>query len=356
MFLPFARRTRANVPLAAPPSTNGTQGAASDQDGIAVDVPVPPPKAAARQTTPPPVPDEPDWYAILGVPETATQEQIAISYRRRAAATYSRRIGGERATRNLKLLNAAYEILGNPDRRFDYDQRRARWLAEHSLDTFPRPDRRDRRLFARRAPMDRPRLFSLHHEDGSVGALLILIVVGALVLAAFALSYKIRSFAPFSSLATHFGLVASSSPEVVGEPDTGLQPLSSSTPLKFATPAAKPASAEAATPTAEPDPFAGSAASVSNPTPAVGSPIQVKLKLVQNGTPIADVPVSAVAHFRTVDEHWPGGNRTVKTDKDGVATIEANIGNATRGYEVKVDVTATIDGAPHTWTTSFTPR
>jgi hypothetical protein len=39
-----------------------------------------------------------------------------------------------------------------------------------------------------------------------------------------------------------------------------------------------------------------------------------------------------------------------------VAEITQNVGNATRGYEVKVDVIATIDGEQKTWNTTFTPR
>jgi hypothetical protein len=314
----------------------------------------PPPRRPHR--SPPPASDEPDWYAVLGVLHTAAQEEVAIAYRRRAAAAFGRSLGGARATRNLKLLNAAYEVLGQPDRRRDYDQRRAEWLASHDLDDYPILNQKRRKRLGP-APMDRPRLFVARRGEGAAGAMLILVVVGALGLAALVLSSAIRGFSPFTSLAAQFNLV-NSHQEVVAERDADLQPLGTAGPLRFATPT--PPSVAAAETTAAGsggESFAGSEATISDPQPEIGSSVTVRLRLVRDGAPLAGVPVYAVAHYRTIpNDRWPSGTRTVDTDADGMAEITQNVGNATRGYQVKVDVIATIDGEQKSWTTSFTPQ
>jgi hypothetical protein len=67
--------------------------------------------------------------------------------------------------------------------------------------------------------------------------------------------------------------------------------------------------------------------------------------------------VYAVAHYRTVPNlRWPSATGTVSTDKQGKALLNVNIGNATPGFEIKVDLVADIDGVERTWTTSFTPQ
>jgi hypothetical protein len=84
------------------------------------------------------LPDEiagiPDLYAILGVDPGSSDEIIRYAYRRKASRLYERRWRPGQATRQLAEVNAAYEILGKPDRRADYDRRRARRAAmEHAL-------------------------------------------------------------------------------------------------------------------------------------------------------------------------------------------------------------------------------
>ena len=355
-------------------------------------------RAAPRPQRSTPLPElEPDYYEVLGIHVTASHEEVALAYRRLAASAYSRRIGGWRATRNLKLLNAAYEVLGKPDRRVDYDRRRAEWLDAHGYEVDSVPT--GRRGRAAQAPMDRPRQYVHHDEDGGLGPLIVLCLVAiGLIAAVYVVSTALRDFAPFTSVAAQFGLVEPRTELVVedGE-ETPEDPLREPTSgaLRFATPTVQPTAgptraagdpATAASPgAAAPDEssistvqpqstvpsvpstleanassdgeFAGSAASVSTPSPPSGSDVSIRLQLVRNGQPLAGVPVYAVAHYRTVPNlRWPSANGTVQTNAQGEATITVNIGNATRDFEIKVDVIANVDGTLHTWQTAFTPR
>lgn len=60
-----------------------------------------------------------ELYAILGVPETATQDEIRRAYRRRARVCHPDR-GGD--PDDWERLCLAYETLSDPDRRRRYDQ------------------------------------------------------------------------------------------------------------------------------------------------------------------------------------------------------------------------------------------
>ena len=54
-----------------------------------------------------------DYYAILGVPETATYREVEQAY-------WGKAYTADRAT-ELPLMNRAWEVLGNKDKRVDYD-------------------------------------------------------------------------------------------------------------------------------------------------------------------------------------------------------------------------------------------
>ncbi|ORX71429.1 DnaJ-domain-containing protein [Linderina pennispora] len=62
-----------------------------------------------------------DYYSILGVSPSATQEQIRLAYMRRALEVHPDRNPSPSATREFQELADAYYTLGTPSRRHDYD-------------------------------------------------------------------------------------------------------------------------------------------------------------------------------------------------------------------------------------------
>jgi preprotein translocase subunit Sec63 len=75
--------------------------------------------------------DDIDPYAVLGVPRTATEEEIRAAYRELVARYHPDRHQGnpleELAAAKLAEINRAYEILSDPERRADYDSGRPPW-------------------------------------------------------------------------------------------------------------------------------------------------------------------------------------------------------------------------------------
>jgi len=66
-----------------------------------------------------------DLYEILGVAETASQDEIRKAYREHARKYHPDKTGGDKAAEErLKEINAAYGILKNDDKRAEYDKRR----------------------------------------------------------------------------------------------------------------------------------------------------------------------------------------------------------------------------------------
>jgi len=64
-----------------------------------------------------------DYYEILGVPRDATQEQIKKAYRKLAKAYHpDAHPGSKEHEEKFKMINEAYEVLGNPENRRKYDQ------------------------------------------------------------------------------------------------------------------------------------------------------------------------------------------------------------------------------------------
>jgi DnaJ-class molecular chaperone len=77
---------------------------------------------------------EPNYYAVLGVKETASPEEVQEAYRRLAKAYHPDRSGADTAG-EFRAVQEAWETLGDPQRRRAYDLRR-----RHSH--RPRPARR----------------------------------------------------------------------------------------------------------------------------------------------------------------------------------------------------------------------
>jgi len=66
---------------------------------------------------------KPDYYEVLGVPRGASKDEISIAYRKLAMKYHpDRNPNDEEAIEKFKLCAAAYEVLGNPDKRSLYDQ------------------------------------------------------------------------------------------------------------------------------------------------------------------------------------------------------------------------------------------
>lgn len=61
-----------------------------------------------------------DLYDIIGVPKTASQDDIKRAYRDKAMLAHPDKQGG--STSDMLALNRAYECLGDPERRALYDE------------------------------------------------------------------------------------------------------------------------------------------------------------------------------------------------------------------------------------------
>ena len=65
-----------------------------------------------------------DYYSILGVPKTASDDDIKKAYRKLAMQFHPDKNPGKEkwANEKFKEINEAYGVLGNPDKRKQYDQ------------------------------------------------------------------------------------------------------------------------------------------------------------------------------------------------------------------------------------------
>ena len=84
-----------------------------------------------------------DYYDILGVSRSADDKEVRQAYRRLARQHHPDvNPGDDAAAERFKSINAAYEVLSNPDRRAKYDRYGNRWeqAADFEQGGGPGPD------------------------------------------------------------------------------------------------------------------------------------------------------------------------------------------------------------------------
>jgi hypothetical protein len=296
--------------------------------------PVGSPPAGVLAIPGPRLPPDPGLYAVLRLDPSASDAEIQTTYRRQAARLLG---SGSNEIQALKQLNVAYEVLGNPVRRAEYDRLRLTPVKPVSTPVEMRQGAKTAAPIKRRR---RPRQAVQPRYAGLGDVVVVLMVVGVAVLAGVLLIPRLS-----------FNLSALNVVQSV-------LPLSNTASRRATEPTVTPAATAA--PTATPQPgvaasFLGSTVSVSNPKPAPGSTETVVVRLRRDGQPAANVDVWSTVQYRTTEERWPATG-AVKTDASGAASIAFNIGAATPDYPVTVHVFAQVNDQHLTWSTTFTPH
>ncbi len=281
----------------------------------------------------PRLPSDPGLYAVLGLDPSVSDAQIQTTYRRHAA-----RLRGSGAHENaaLRQLNVAYEVLGNPVRRAEYDRLRL----SHSSSGPPTPIRYGAKAALQVTRRRRPRHAVQPRYAGFGDVLVVVSVVGLAALAGFLIIPRVNINLSALNVLQNVLPLANSSRRVI---DTSVTPVPA-TPVPTATP--RPGTTER---------FGGTTVSVSNPTPAQNTQENVVIRLRRDNQPAPNFDVWAIVKYRTVEERWPATG-SVKSDASGVATISFNIGSATPNTQVEVQVVVQVDDQQLSWPTAFTPH
>ena len=317
-----------------PPDSNGAaQGQAIEplaNNGLARATPI---DAHAADGPGPRLAADPGLYAVLGLDPSVADALIQTTYRRQAARLLG---SGANDKAALRQLNVAYEVLGNPVRRAEYDRLRLTQLSPGP----PPPIRQGAKAAGRVTRRRRPRHAVQPRYAGLGDVLVVLVVVGLAVLAGVLLiprlSINLSALNAFQSILP----LSNASRRVI---DTSVTPVPATA---VPSPTPRPGTAER---------FAGSTVSVSNATPAQNTAESVLIKLKRDNQPAANFDVWAVVKYRTTEERWPATG-SVKTDAGGSASIAFNVGAATPNYPVQVQVFAQVDDQQLSWSTTFTPH
>jgi len=277
---------------------------------------------------------DPGLYAILGLDPSASDALIKATYRRQAAKLIG---NGSHDNQPLKQLNVAYEVLGNPVRRAEYDRLRvSQALVPASAPTPIRPGAKGATRITKRR---RPRHAVQPHYPGLGDVIVVLTVVGLAVIAGALLIPRLS--VNLSALnALQAVLPLSSTPRRVLDVTVTAVPTAEATATPLPSVSAR---------------FSSSTVSVSNPSPAQNTQETIQVHLKRDGEPIPSTDVWATVSYRTTEERWPPTG-AVKTDSAGAANITFNIGAATPNYPVTVHVYTTVDEQQLSWTTTFTPH
>jgi hypothetical protein len=287
--------------------------------------------AVARRA--PRVAPDPGLYAVLGLDPSVSDAEIQTTYRRHAARLMT---SGANENAAMRQLNVAYEVLGNPVRRAEYDRARSLQLAAPGPpSTFQGTPKNAARVTRRR----RPRHVVQPRYTGR-GDVLVLLVVVALSVVAGALIIP-RLSINLSGLNALSNVLPASGRRAI---DATVTPAPAATRVPTPT---VPAGLAAR--------FAGSTVSMSAANPPQNTPESIVIRLRRDNQPAANLDVWATLDYRTTSERWPATG-SIKTDANGAATITFDVGQATPGYAVQVHVFAQVDDLQLSWATSFTPR
>jgi DnaJ domain len=323
-------------------STSQAEGSASEQPALpAPSEPSAHPNGAVAQDEP--IAGDPGLYGVLGLTPSASDAEIQSAYRQQASKLVA--IETNKDIQALRQLNAAYEVLGTPVRRAEYDQARTQPSAPvlAGPSTFVRPDVKQAARIVRRR---RPRQLVVPREAGLTEVLVLVLVVAFSALAGWQLVPRLSI--NLSGLTGLAGVIPAGSPvRRVIEPTV--------TPAPAATPTPAPSETEVDPAEELAAHFDGSTVTVASASPRTNSPQTVVVKLRRDGEPAANVEVWSTVQYRTTQERWPPAG-TLRTDASGNASITFNVGPATPGYPVEVQVFAQVDDQQLSWTTTFTPR
>src|ERR1700693_4154804 len=81
-----------------------------------------------------------DYYAILGVPRTATDKEIRTAFRKLARKHHPDVNQGDKTAEDrFKEINEANEVLGDPEKRKKYDELGPRWQEYEQWERTGRP-------------------------------------------------------------------------------------------------------------------------------------------------------------------------------------------------------------------------